>query len=601
MADYSIPTGSEILSYHGDPGLAAGAGTGLSPIQVNPLAGIDSSLDRIQDLNQKEKLLEYQQKQKDQEDLAKMLSETGGSAFNMKNAAGQNVSFQPLPEDQKTLTEKAHDLRHMILKNPDNYQFNEDYLNKRKEYDNLVSHAGLRAGAYSTYNQDAAKVNDTDERAKIMGLRKAELDGYKLGDYHMPEPYLHAVQTIDTISSKDWSDEKKLQEFGTKMHNVNGVDYETKMLGIPNAEILAPMSDVSTDGVTNINNMANGFYEDPRLRTPAYIIDMNRKIDAYSKARDIKPVYAAIIDANGNVQINKDQRQVATALNIEKHGEVRTKEKPSDAGIKQQKESTDISNLRNEIKNRDAATAQRWAKQAEDKREFDNPHDPKSKPTTESLKEERYKQAAYGAYKDVHKVFDNSFEKKPVAMQYPDYWQKNGIDPSQYNFYPAIGQKSADAFIGIQAPSETTTTPGAENAKTVDKSNTPSVIPQRVIPIEDKRTGERKLVYAGPDNKILAIVNEKDAVVNKLKHEAKYDQKTYENQTVWVDQAYGGPAAESTQPAPAEQVAAAPPSRPASIPASAVAKNHPTLGAIYVDAKNRKIYDASTGAEIKIK
>ena len=604
MADgYSIPTGNEILSYTGNAGLAAGAGTGLMPIQVNPLSGVDSSLDKIQELHAHEKLIDYQKKIKDQEDLAKMLSETGGSVFNIKGASGQNASFQPLPDDQKILTEKAHDLRRIVLENPSNYQFNENYLDKRKELDNLTNHAGLRSQAYAGYNSDAAKANDPDERRSILNLRQAELDGHKLHEYHMPEPYLPAMQTVDPISGKDWTDKKKLQEFGTAMQtkkdqNGNPVDYQVKLLGIPNSELLAPLNDVSTKGTEYVKNSALGFYKLPQSRDPAFIQKMNADIDKKARQRGITPVYAATVDANGNVVYNPNPREIATALNIEKHGYTQTEEVPSDASIKQKKEAVDITNVRNEIKNRDAGTAQKWADLKEKIREWDNPHD-KDKVNTESLKEQQYQKSAYNAYQDVHKVFDDAYSKQPTSMAVPSYWKEKGFDPNDYEFYPALDKKQADNFIGVPHEAISTTT-GETGNKRTEKSTLPSATPNKVVPVVDKKTGERKLVYIGKKDEsnfaVLAIVDEKNAIVNKLKHEANYDPKIYENQTVWVDKAYGGEApAQQPQVAPAATVNKIDIKNP---PANVSLKKGTKLGDVYIDKASRKAYSAITGEEI---
>lgn len=567
--DYSIPTGSDILSYTGNAGLAAGAGTGLMPFQVNPLAGVDSALDKIQTTNQQKALIDYRQKQQNQEDLAKMLAETGGSVFNMKNASGQNVSFTPLPQDQQVLTQKAHDLRHMILENPDNYQFNEDYLDKRKEFDNLTNHAGIRAMAHSAFNQDAAKTNDLDERNNIAAIRKNEIDNHNLDEYHMPEPYLPKLTSDPEkfISSKDAQNEKNKSSYNVGSDkDANGNLIYKSMDGLNDNTLdfrgkIYPGSPAFPDAVNYTRDYLQRIATDPSA-----VIQHNNNVDAINRARgyvnaDGVPVNQHYIPhiadvvtdpATGQPKVvvkNTNPADVAYSLMGEEYGSLQESKEIKKSAQDIAKEDIGITNIKNEMQRRNAETAKGIADSAEKKREFDNPHE---KSTPAAIKEQQDRQAAVSAYQQVHKVFDDGFSgKQPVAKAYPSFWNKYGINPSEYNFYPDITQKAADAFVGVPHPLETTTSVGENNDKTVKKNQSPSLIPDKVVPIEDKKTGERKLVYI-KDNEIVSIADEKTAVANKLKHEAGYEPKIYEGQTAEVNKVYGG------TPAPPQQTAGTP-------------------------------------------
>lgn len=532
---YSIPTANDILSYQGNPGLATGAGTNLQPIKQNPLEGVDSTLDKIQQTNHTKAIIDYQQKIKDRDNLAQMLAETGGSVFNMKNANGQNISFSPLPADQKILTDKAHEIRKMILDHPDNYMYNEDYLDKKAKYNQLVNHAGLRTTAYSGYNADAQKINDPDEKANILSMRDSEL-AHSLEEGHLPEPYIHKPTIVNPIDAKKYlEDPKKMQEYKTYTEtrtdaNGNEVNYQVRKIGIPKKEIFAPLYDLSTATTEYAKNATLGFWALPQSQDPAYISAMNADIDRKAADMGEKPVYAATINANGQIIHNPNPREVATALNIEHYGGTQEEAKPTDAIGKQEKQELDMVKTRHDMKIADEKVA--IAEMQARNKTTGKP------PTAEELKEAQNKVYATSIVRDVRDVFNTATSKPLAKPNYPEVWKKNGVNPDEYYIYPDIEKGVANKFIGIPAPETSTTVAGKGGVKTTEKSKGGSVGYDKAVPIEDKKTREKKIAY-WKDGKIIVIVPEKQASINNIKHESNYDPKIYENKTVWVDDAYG--------------------------------------------------------------
>jgi hypothetical protein len=184
MADPQAPwiSGTEILNNPGNAGLASGSGSGALPIQVDTKP-IYSVLDRLGDEDVK---MRFQQQAQDREDkaaLAKTLAEIGGkggSAFNMKGADGSNVSFSPLPEDQKVLQSKADEMRQIILKNPDNYDYDPNFLRKKEEYNYLLQHAGKRSILHSQNRLGAQQATDPEDREGYLKTNQDEILAHPL-------------------------------------------------------------------------------------------------------------------------------------------------------------------------------------------------------------------------------------------------------------------------------------------------------------------------------------------------------------------------------------------------------------------------------------
>jgi hypothetical protein len=609
MASQSVPytTGNELLSYKGDAGLAAGTNPrGILPQQGDPFAGIGSTIDQLNGELMQQKLFDYKQKAAAQEQLAQTLAATGGSVFNTKDpATGQNMSFTPLPDDQKILDQKASDLRDTILQNPDKYMYDRDYLSAKREYDNLVNHAGVRSVAYSKYNLEANQSQDPQERQDIMAQRNHEVNNYKLTDFHMPEPHLADIPVTDSIDENQFKDPKTHENFGTTINNVKGVDYEFKKHGIPNAIVYAPLSDFSTKGLVNASKYMQQFQRSPVSKDPAYIASMNAKIDQNAADRGAKPVYAATINPDGTINYNNNPGQVLTALNLEKHGWVQTDQDPTDAKRKQEQEK--------------AQTAKDYAEAQKALRDKSN-----HPPTAEELKEQRERQMGYNTYKEVQNVYNpanytakDKISTSPLLMgvfgptrAVVQTVKDAGYSPDEYDYYNV--PKSASKYIGIPAPvttEESTVVPDPDNKgnKTVTKTTTPQRISEsadKTVMVRNKQTGVGHLLYL-KNGSVVANVTQRDAIENGLKHDNRYDEKVYANPAAYGQQFYDQEVAGQTPAPPAQNTtpnapASQPGAKPQSVPSTAVLKTTKSGMQVWVDKSSKKLYN-SEGQEIQIK
>lgn len=563
---YTIPTANDFLSYQGNAGLAAGAGTGLAPIKTNPLEGVDSSLDKIQQVNAQKAILDYKQKQDQQQQLAQMLAETGSSVFNMKNSNGQNISFNPLPDDQKILAQRAHDLRAQILANPQKYMFDQDYLDKKAEYGQLVNHAGVRASAYNNYNQEAQKTNDQDERAAILAHRDNELK-YSLLDGGMPEPYLPkpVFDPQNFISDKDVNDKNMntyRQLTGTDndgnqtLTSLNGLndnvlDFRGKVL--PGSKNYADAMNLSHSYLSTIAS------------NPQAVQQHNDNIDRINqergyvdeKGQPISPHYiphvAEVVNGKNGPQVvvtATNPQDIAYSVMAEKKGSLtpsqeikKTEEQEADESVKRRKEKAD--------------TAKVLAETSKIKSGKDE--------TIEDKKQDLNKKAVAAVYNDVHTIF--SKDDKPISdSDLPKYkvddkgkrlWTNISgkgdydyiIPKDKYTVYPAISSNAAK-YVGLQAPEQsvTETDPTDESKTTTKTIKGSSADVDTIYPVKDKATGEKKLAFV-KDGKVVAYVPEKQAVINGLKDDAKWEPSQYENKLPFVDEVYdgGGKADEGTK------------------------------------------------------
>ena len=570
MPDAPFVSGSDILQYHGDANLATGSGQvayNTNPNDTHPLADLNTTLGKLQDYDAQMQVLKYHQKIKDQEDLAAMLANTGGSAFNMAGSgasAGKNMSFTPLPDDKKILDDKADEIRKMAINNPSGDKYDATILKAQQEYRDLVNHASQRSVFYSQNNAEAAQQNDPDERQAILDNNKQEVNGYSLTDYHTPVPHLNKL-TFDpnNFISADQLKNKDLQNeyYSTSQPDAQGNQIAYTKSGLNDNTIdfrakITPGSKLFPEAM----NMTKSFLQSPLAQNPQAIQAMNDNIDLINQERGYAPgsphfipKFATVVQGQNGPQVqitNTNPSDVSYALMAEKYGKLTPKEEVKKTALDIQKENEDIANTRSQIKDRQIKNAQEWARQAETKREFDNPQDKdKGKPTTEQLKEDLDREAAVNIYHQVQGAMDTTRAQK-VNFVNPGAWKAGGIDPSKYDIYQ-IPDNTANKFVGVQAEDKKEVTKDGVTTTTYERKGS-SVQPLGSYVIVDKATGEKKLAYIHPGRegktREIAVVPERDAVVNGIKDDAKWDPKQYENRVAVVDRVYGGaPAAQVSQ------------------------------------------------------
>jgi hypothetical protein len=444
-------TGSDILSYRGDAGLAAGAGNGgILPQQADPFAGISGTIDAVNERQAQQRVREYQQKIKDREDLTKMLAETDGSVFNMKGENGKNVSFSPLPKDQEILTQKADELRKIMLSKPDKYMYDADYLKKKADYNTLTRHAGVRAVTYANFNQEAAKSNDPNERESILGMRRSEVEDKPLTDFHMPEPHLprfkYDPETF--ISGKDLKEAKNLNTFqvsggtdaqGNIVHtsmdglNDNVMDFRAK---------IQPNSKSFSDAV----NLSNGYIQ-AISNNPGLVISHNRNIDAINLQRGYVdqngkilsphfiPHVAEVVAGPNNqpvVKIDTDNpTDIAYSIMAEKYGRLQQSKEIKKDALDVEKTELGMKYTRAQIDN-----LKERADIARKKLELD-----KSKEAREQAEASEDEYAAASTVNSVYKTYTDQRNKKDFAPlsgvpQLQPVLGTIGVNANEYEFAP---------------------------------------------------------------------------------------------------------------------------------------------------------------------
>ena len=553
MATQAIPyqTANDLLAYQGNPALAAGANNGIVPQQGDPFAGLGNTIDQVNEHHARIALLNYQQKLKDQEDLANLLASTGGSVFNMKGANGQNVSYTPLPEDQKILDSKAKDLRTTILANPDNYWADPNYLDKLNEYKSLVNHAGIRSKAYTDFNLDAQKETDPQEQADILGQRNSEIKGYKLTDFHNPEPHLPSIPPGDP------SDFVSKEAMEKKNWLLSGDDVSKETYLVPNQYITDPRTLVPGNplyvkalklGQKYLTSLAPQDLQDAKTAVPA----LNRATIEYNQGRGLTPGDPGYMEPIYSINPNTGQPQftegnsiknalnIAAALTYENYGRPIEKKKSAEDIAKMQTQKEQQA-----LREREESETERHNRAIEAKGD---------RPTAEALKQERDRQAALSTVKDVRGIMDDATKDKnkfknipgtniPVPFNVPDALQKYR---SEYELYKPITGEKADKYIGVEAPEVSTSVTDKNKTKTTVKSSDVSLKPDAVYPMVNKKTGQREFIFMADGKEYK--VSEKEAAANGLKHDAQYVPAQYENKLPYIDEAFSGGA--QTQQAP---------------------------------------------------
>lgn len=569
---YQIPAGSDILSYHGDPGLASGAGTQLSPIQVNPLAGVDSSLDKIQAFNQQKAILNYKKKQEDQDNLKKMLAETGGSVFNMAAPNGQKMSFTPLPDDQKVLNDKADSLRKMMVSNPGGYMFSSDYGKQKQDFDQAVSHAGLRSVAYNQYNQDAQKATDPDERQNIMTQRDQEIGGHDLSEGYMPQPWMPklAINEGNLIKPEDIANKANWNSQQTTGTDAQGNQlYNTKETLNPSVADFRANVAPGTPAYNTASQIANG-YMNVIATNPAAVEQHNKVIDAINEDYGYTPNDPHYVPHVADVQTNQDGSkkvivntvdpvQVAYAAMMEKHGAARKKSEINE-------DSGDLESDEQESRKTEAQIAKDNAETKKTQEEAQRVKDGKpSKPMTPTeIAEDKDSRVTV---KRVKQVFNPARYSGPGASVVTGTEKVDGEDKQTYRTIAGVdvaktlkdkGLKPEDWGVFIAPAGEADDLIGVERKgklNTGAEQRTGETIPSaKQFILKNKQTGDLRLASYGKDGEkytLQSMVDGRTAVGNaaKAKHEyktenSKMSEEIDRNEGVWDE--YDKPAASSS-------------------------------------------------------
>ena len=354
MAVSPYTTANEIENYQGNAALGYGGGAvdyNTNPNDANPLAGIDSTLARIQAEDAQQRALRHQEKRQDQERMMEMLNSVGGSAFNVAHpGTGKDMSMQPISEDDAILQKKADEQRQFILKNPENYGHRPEFYQKKQELDHLSRAAQERAIFRTSEMLAASKEQDPEQRQRIIDNMNSELSKNPVDNFKQLMPHMEAPRATDLLSNKDYRDEKNRQTYGTRIENRNGVDYEVTTSGVPLNEILAPQFNPALLPAAKQNIAV--FRNSPMGQNPAYINKMNANLIKNAKNLGIPEneiPWLAVVGQDGKIIYNPNPGQGQAALNLEHYGHVWKDEKVSDSKQK-------LAEARNRMHNANEAT-----------------------------------------------------------------------------------------------------------------------------------------------------------------------------------------------------------------------------------------------------
>lgn len=205
MADAPFISGSDILSYHGDPNLGySGGGVAYqyNPNITNPLAGVESTIGKLEQEQAAQREMDYRARLEDRQKLASYLAETGGSVFNQRGPQGQNISLQPLPQDYDAMNNKASEIRDYMAKHPNAGSFDKDLMKLVADHRRLSLNAGERAHFYTSAMQEAAQSTDPEERDAILKHAQDEIGKSKVEDFQPITPFMKAPVVDDSFLNK---------------------------------------------------------------------------------------------------------------------------------------------------------------------------------------------------------------------------------------------------------------------------------------------------------------------------------------------------------------------------------------------------------------
>jgi len=535
MADIAAPflTPEQLIGMPGDPALGGGAinydPSNKAPFQ--PLQETFTRLDtennaaiqakqrqqaqfqhdtmsKLMDFDHADKVMQYKQRIDDRNELFKILHQNKMSAFNQKDENGNDVSMTPLEQDDDYLNKSVNDFRKKWMNNPTQAFNSPEFQSDMDKQDRLKTIASMRKIQTAKLQQELSQTADPNEQQRIQqvidGIKNTPLSALKMPDAHLPGPVVKPFIDVE----KDYKEGKGFESFD---------DGE----GVPNRRFQSILYSTDKDMLNQayIRQQALLKSQLPEATNPEAFQAWQQNVNNLTDQRGFPKLNLGTVTPDGKVVLNQDPRVVATALELQKSGALTKPDELEVAKTTEQKAKARKEEAEAALKETELRTGKSL------------------KPTTEELKQEQDKKAVASIATEVKDVFTNGTAPKPISVQYPDFWKRSGIDPEEYKIYPAISDKTADKFIGLPHPDVSTTQKDASGNSVTQKSTIASVVPDKVVPVENIKTHEKKLVYF-KDNQVVATVPEKQAIINGLKHEADYDPKVYENKTAWVDEVH---------------------------------------------------------------
>lgn len=355
MPDTQVVSGSELTSNPGNAnlGYSTGIGYGANPANPNPFEGIDNTLARIQQQDYQDRTQRHLEQRQDIDNLYKMLTETKGSVFNMKDANGNNISMQPLPDDNKVLKRKADERRRNALNHPETYRTQDKAIENETELNRLTNHAGARAVFAANQRLLAAQEQDPEEREGILKnldeqLKSSLEEGAPLVPYFRQEKI-----NPDIFFPKDYLSDKDLSTTYTT-HTADNVQKD--MVGLKD-NVLDFRANIRKNAAMGVkaNTFASAFVKSGGFTDPNTIAENNAAGDYTNEQRGWKPgsphyiKHISDVLQNGQIRVNTtDPAEITYALLAPSKGALSPNTKPSDSQSKEAETQARIKKMKND-------------------------------------------------------------------------------------------------------------------------------------------------------------------------------------------------------------------------------------------------------------
>lgn len=541
MADIGAPytTASEINSQAGDPNLS-GAAVNFDPAVKAPLQPIQDTFNRVDaesfqrqeqlqrekhdiltrqmEMDHQDKVLKYQQSLKEREALFNFFNKNPGiSSANLKDADGNDMSIPFLPQDQKEIEDGNKSMQKKAYSDIPAFLFGPDSTNYKNEFNTKTRNASIKAIYATQAKQLLQTADDPKERQRINDYL-GDLQDHPLTD--IPHPFVKLPTTTPLI------DVQKDYPMGKGFVSYPGGE------GVPGRRF---------DELKYTNNPAlinegfkrtNFFKSQPEGQSAEEYNSYQNALNGILKSRGEAPFDLGgsitndgkvVFDDNTYIKGQKLARNMLYASEMMKNGRLQ----PADEEDEQK-----LLKLKAETNRVYAETGKDLVEKAIKEKQLEFGKD--YKPTAEQLKEQQTVKAVKSMYSSVKDVFDGAKDAK--VLSYPEYWSRRGLDPTQYNLY-TVPKGAADKFIGLEADQVTEEKKDEKGKTTTHTIKGESQKPDRVMLAENKQSGVKELVYI-KNGDIVARVPEKEAVINGLKHEAKYEPSRYDDKVSWVEDVY---------------------------------------------------------------
>lgn len=560
MPDLAAPflTPDELTARPGDPALG-GVRADYDPANKNPLGALQQSFDRIDAENMQameaarqrqfqkaqqarqqqhdlltrqmeyenqEKLLRQRKAWENQKMMYDMFSSTGGTSHTVTGPDGKSMGIPFRADDQEIADNFADELRKKAFgENATNYLYSGDMVKDQRELNRLNTNMSLRAVYDAQARQDLSKASMPEMKQAAQDYLNY-LESTRADSKTPPRPYVSPFMSAKpNVDVAVYQDPKKLESFEGGM-------------GIPNRVYAGFENTTDANELNQGYNHFQHFQASPEGQSPQEYAAYQQSFNDLRKARGQQPIdLGGVLGQDGKIHFDDSTpakritlaRKFLTAYNQLQTGHLQLDPDAEKDKLEQEKTKAAIAKDNIEI--------------ALKKKELETGKD--GKKNAEEIKDERDIKAVKSTYKDVRKVFD----EKPtyVSQATKMIMSANGIDPAKYNI-SIVPSGKADKFIGIEAPEEDVTIAADKKTpkKTIKGVKGQSVKPDAVFMIEDKKSRNKELVFL-KDGGIVARANEKDALINGLKHDARYDQKQYENKVAHAEDVFETAASKTIQ------------------------------------------------------